>query len=247
MVWLYVPGLGGSSLEFPLPSLDTELWVTSNATLTRRPVSWRGWKNRPWIRRLSGTISQPSTAHHGVERWILSLQDSRASRSAQPVASEGSTTTAGCGPTSSESLARYSPDSSSWRTSTGLFEEGSELSPEDWPKWGSLRSGVISARPELERPTSVRDSSCSLPTPTAGDAKSSGSRNKEGSSAKEGTSLTDALVRGSSKTGRPQSAEGVCLNPQFVEWMMGLPFGWTDCDASGTAWFRVWRNAHTRP
>lgn len=24
------------------------------------------------------------------------------------------------------------------------------------------------------------------------------------------------------------------LNPEWVEWLMGFPQGWTDCDASGT-------------
>lgn len=70
-----------------------------------------------------------------------------------------------------------------------------------------------------------------LPTPTAGDAKCSGSRMAEGSEAHHGTSLTDALVRGST-TGRPESRQGWCLNPRFVEWMMGLPIGWTDLGCS---------------
>lgn len=30
------------------------------------------------------------------------------------------------------------------------------------------------------------------------------------------------------------------LNPRFVEWLMGLPFGWTDFEPSGTEWSR-WR------
>lgn len=41
-----------------------------------------------------------------------------------------------------------------------------------------------------------------LPTPTAGDSKSSGSRNLEGSSAHAGVSLTDAVVYGGSTTPR---------------------------------------------
>lgn len=27
------------------------------------------------------------------------------------------------------------------------------------------------------------------------------------------------------------------LNPRFVEWLMGWPIGWTDCDSQVTEWF----------
>jgi hypothetical protein len=98
------------------------------------------------------------------------------------------------------------------------------------------------------------------PTPTAGDSKASGGRNqsnaKEGSRTHTGTSLTDATVRGQRWNtplardgkgrrggkradrypGLPAQAglrkgNGMVLNPQFVEMLMGLPIGWTDCDA----------------
>jgi hypothetical protein len=29
---------------------------------------------------------------------------------------------------------------------------------------------------------------------------------------------------------------GQTLNPLFVEWMMGIPEGWTDCDLQVTGW-----------
>ena len=90
-----------------------------------------------------------------------------------------------------------------------------------------------------------------IPTPTAGDAKSSGSRNVEGSRAHAGVSLTD-FVRDDGGRGRwptptaqdaanngstsqlarqmpPLNAVvGGALNPRWVEWLMGWPLGWTD-------------------
>jgi DNA (cytosine-5)-methyltransferase 1 len=101
------------------------------------------------------------------------------------------------------------------------------------------------------------------PTPTAGDAKASGSRNLEGSSAHAGVSLTDAVRYGNSSTprwatpksspsgpdyaraGREESggddlatqvARGTPgqLNPTWVEWLMGFPLGWTDLEPSET-------------
>ncbi len=90
------------------------------------------------------------------------------------------------------------------------------------------------------------------PTPTAGDAKASGSRNLEGSKAHAGVSLTDAVLgtgavrprrfatpttqdghnNGSpsqqARNSPPLNAQiGGRLNPQWVEWLMGLPTDWT--------------------
>jgi hypothetical protein len=94
-----------------------------------------------------------------------------------------------------------------------------------------------------------------IPTPTAGDASSSGPRNTASSKAHPGLSLTD-WAKGDGGTGRllptPQAEDHRnCadysdgsrghspqlrhlgkgrLNPRFVEWMMDLPPGWTDVD-----------------
>ena len=37
------------------------------------------------------------------------------------------------------------------------------------------------------------------------------------------------------------------LNPTWVEWLMGWPLGWTDCDVSATAKFRQWCDSHGKP
>jgi hypothetical protein len=34
------------------------------------------------------------------------------------------------------------------------------------------------------------------------------------------------------------------LNPNWVEWLMGWPLGWTDCDASATDRFQAWQHSH---
>ena len=47
----------------------------------------------------------------------------------------------------------------------------------------------------------------------------------EGSGARAGTSLTDA-IQGDGGKGRVAGAPK--LNPTWVEWLMGLPMGWTD-------------------
>ena len=97
-----------------------------------------------------------------------------------------------------------------------------------------------------------------VPTPTAGDAKASGSRNTENSAAHYGLSLTDAVrgdggvgrlptstVNDSKNNGAPSQSRrqspnlnavavpaGGPLNPPWIEWLMGFPIGWTDCEPS---------------
>ncbi len=72
-----------------------------------------------------------------------------------------------------------------------------------------------------------------IPTPTAGDSKSAGSRNTESSDANPGLSLTD-FVRMDGGEGRgsssPASQRSGRLNPEFSEYLMGFPIGWTDTE-----------------
>lgn len=52
------------------------------------------------------------------------------------------------------------------------------------------------------------------------------------------------------KGASPTSGDGLAtqaggaLNPEWVEWLMGWPLGWTDCEHSATDRFRQWLCAH---
>src|SRR5260221_6882898 len=85
MGWLYAVGSEDWNSDSSLPlEMITEPWVTLSGKPTQRPFSWRGWKTRPWIGRLSGTISDPLTADLGAALWISSLAATRANPSAPP-------------------------------------------------------------------------------------------------------------------------------------------------------------------
>lgn len=162
-----------------------------------------------------------------------------------------------CGTSSLELFARLDLEASSWRMLQRSFFEGSADCSAIWPRSGLMLSGTAYQLAPLVR--IIRATGRLLwPTPTAGDAKSSGSRNTPQSKAKDGISLTDAvrmdkgkgrqffstLCAGDSQTASPNqnvaslgrqvrraSGRGG-LNPQFCEWLMGFPIGWTELDAS---------------
>jgi len=114
------------------------LCVTSSGKPTQRLLSWRGWKTRPWIKRLCGTISRPSTAARGVAAWTSSLRATRASRGALRVGSLASLMSATFGPTWRESLTSRGLPSFSWRTCQGLLlslPRGKDPNSKRWATW----------------------------------------------------------------------------------------------------------------
>jgi hypothetical protein len=44
--------------------------------------------------------------------------------------------------------------------------------------------------------------------------------------------------------GQSVSETSVALNPDWVEWLMGWPIGWTDCEPLAMARFRAWLRSH---
>lgn len=234
MAWLYVPGLGGlnSGSSWPL-DLTIELWATSSGIPMQRPCSWRGWKTKPWIQRLSGTISKPLMAVRGVEQWISSLRASRASQSALPAKGLPKVTNGGFGRRLSGLFARWNRASSSWRTCQGYLFEGWDTYSATWPSSGSMRNGECFLRPVAELPTSGGGSSSLLPTPSARDWRS-------------GLASAETHARNARPLAEVISREvGGQLNPEWVEWLMGLPLGWTDCDVSVTELSPRWRQEHS--
>lgn len=123
----------------------------------------------------SGTTSKPSTDAHG-EAPLTSFQgDSRAKTFPAPEKGlESKEAEAGCGGTWRELSARYDPVSCGWRTHRCLFDEALPWSSVTLPRWGMMRDGVLWERttPGLLTSGTGFGSLQSVPTPTAGDSKS---------------------------------------------------------------------------
>ncbi len=131
-----------------------------------------------------------------------------------------------CGASSTELLATYGPNTSSWKTSQRCFigEWGEFL--ETWPRSGLMRNGIAFRLPTLAEPISGIGCS-SLPTPTARDWK--GSRSLI-SQQKTGRGITNSLPDYLRIKGNWQYPP-----VQVVEYMMGFPKGWLDCKRWETA------------
>ena len=170
-MWLYVPGMSkdshsarasaDSSSGSRSHSQDINLWVTVSGIAMRRPISWRGWKTRGWVRRLFGTILQPTLAISPAEKWISSLPVSLANPS-QSLASEAERKTSdGSGRSSSRSSVISAPHLSSLRTFLGSIEGASDMSSLTFATWGTMRCGVVSGLEMSERLIRESVSSCS--------------------------------------------------------------------------------------
>ncbi len=185
-VWLYVPST--ESISAPasacsaLPSSsaasssasDPAVWLTLSGTHTQRPLSWRGWKTRPWNALLFGTISNRLMAERGAAEWSASLPVSRANRGRRRAKAKASTTHAGSGPSSRESSETRNLSWSSSKTSPALFQEVDFISySTTLPKTGSMRSGYISERPTWAPVIGESASSC-WPSARAEDSESCG-------------------------------------------------------------------------
>ena len=238
MAWLYLPDTVVLKSESTQPLEEYEPWVTLSGKATQRPLSWRGWKSRPWIKLLSGMTLPPSTASRGAGLWISSLRDSRVSRSAQQESAGGPTTSVGYGTTSRELLARYSPDGSWQRTSLDLLTSTGECSTYSGrcPRYGMMSSGDLFELTRWEPVTGERGSLYlrNWPTPTARDHKDAAGQVKD---RKDGKRRDDRLGIVVGRSLHPSQMISTCgpecspshrrLNPAFVEWLMGLPEGWT--------------------
>ena len=126
-----------------------------------------------------------------------------------------------------ELLTKFDPVSRSWKIPTDLLGEDLGEFSETWPRSGTMRNGCAYQRESVERPMSGRAYGF-LPTPTAHNAK-------EGAYPAEYTRKTPTLA----------THAGGKINPEWQEWLMMWPIGWTGLEPVGMDKFLEWRRLHS--
>jgi hypothetical protein len=122
------------------------------------------------------------------------------------------------GRSSPASFATFDPATSSWRTSQDSLFEASTPFSQTWPMSGMTRNGTAFRQRPSALPT-YEAASFFWPTPVADDT---GHRRKP--FAQGGVSLSHVL--------------GGRANPDWIDWLMGFPVGWSspgDSDAAPSA------------
>ena len=212
-----------------------------------------------------GMMSKHSTEILGEGESMLSQADFPARTSAQPAKVQESTAQGPeCGSTWPGSFAKFDPNSSLWRTPQCSLLEGLDVFLETWPRWGTMRNGACWELTTLAPRTGEIESGL-WPTPIATEWKNgcgkTGSR-PVAAAMKAGWKLSEAVRFWSTPTCRDwksgtgaqerpghalplSSAIGGQLNPPWVEWLIGWPIGWTDCEPLGMDRFQQWQQQHS--
>jgi hypothetical protein len=225
MAWIYFQVLEGSGSHYRLGS---EPFVIANEIDMHKAFFCPECDQVTLIRPLFGTMSQPyelsccqglslSARDFPVRTYQLRAVE-RAWQESEVVFSSRSQD-------SSESA-----DQLSFFSKTSLPSEPVEGKRwlKNWPRSGMTVGGLLYQPPQLEPHTNEIDGFY-LPTPTFQDACGRDRHNQ-----KNGTTILSLLGvarKLEQKTNGP-------LNPNWNEWLMGYPMGWTEINALATAWFR---------
>jgi hypothetical protein len=208
-----------------------------------------------------GMTCEPLTVAPGDTVLTWWLEASRARTSASPATGTGSTARdRACGPSSCGSFAKFNRDELRWKTHQLSLAGDLEEFSETWPRWGSMRNGECWERAMLA-PRISESGSGLWQTPVADDAveRKAGKWNSRGEPKLSAQVLMvptpcardyrgvgrSRMERTGSKAGEnlPQFLGGL-LNPDWTEWLMGWPIGWTELKPLATAKFREWRQQH---
>jgi hypothetical protein len=166
------------------------------------------------------------TESHGEELLMSYLEGFRARTLAQQVEGlELAVKNQGYGSKWQESLMKSDHLSCSWKILQGLEIKDLITSSVILPKWGMTANGSVYQHHLSELRTKENEHGL-LPTPVADDTGHRKNRYAQG--------------------GRPLSyVVGGKLNPEFVEWMMGWPIGWTELKPLAMDRFLEWQRQHS--
>lgn len=216
-MWLYLPSQFVAESEDsisvsskPEQVLDCKLFVTLNGKLTARPLSWHGWKSRPWSKRLSGATSQPLMAIHGAGKWVASLGEYHASLTPVLEKDLQKKTKETYGTMHGGSFAKWEQTSCSWRTLEALLTGECPEYSETWPTSGSMQNGVCSVAKGWEPLIGATAYSC-WHTPAARDYRGRAAEGPYTNLAKEILFRMQCFALGEHRPNLPRRSELDCV------------------------------------
>lgn len=215
------------------------------AQLNVMPSPQQFWRNDKTMEpsRFSrfGPTYAPLTAARG-EALLKSFREASRAKTSAPLggAQASKERAPGFGSRWAESSVRFDRSSCGWRTHRCLWDEGLRWSSVTLPQWGLMLDGVVYQLRTLGHPTSGIAPGWSgetLPTPSVAMAKGSSENALTRVNGKSRLrNRLDYWVERDGKAGR--------LNPNFVEWVMGWPIGWTDVAPLEMDKFLAWQQQH---
>jgi len=177
--------------------------------------------------------------------WIWSLHQRRASPSVKQDGVLARKIRGTISPIRCVLYGRWDHVMSCWRTSeawlTGITRT-LRKSLGVFPRQGMTRSGVCIALLRLERPTSGKGGSVwHIPTPTVSDLYTQKlASTQQKSHTNHSVTLAQWANRYPTPDGCPSEAVPGELNPDWIEWLMGLPIGWSASPPLETRSYQRW-------
>ena len=204
--------------------LDGEQFVPWKTIHTASKSSFKDNKTDSSNPSQSGMTLKHSTGSLGVDEFILSLPDFPVKDSVVLVTDVEKMIHGIFGLTRSELLMKYDPNTHFWKMSlTYLIMSTGEESVLTFPKAGICLNGVLYQHPLLEHHTKGKDFGHDLPTPVASEHRFSGSKFDQSRNTKNLASVVGGKV-----------------HPEYHEWMMGWPIGWTGLEPLETDRYQQW-------
>ena len=206
-----------------------------------------------------GMMSAPSMGNLGGEKSMLSVEDSLAKTSQAQEREPGSQESeADSGERWPESLAKYDLNTHSWRTHQCLLFEDLTECLETFPRWGMMHDGELW---ELTMSAHLIEENESglWPTPRSCSAMAATITPESAWNEKRNPNLETIVGRrmwptprafmhkdSTKDRGKHNLGEvvGGALNPNWVEWLMGWPIGWTDLKPLEMDKFHLWQQQH---
>ena len=144
---------------------------------------------------------------------------------------------ADCGEKWQGSLAKYDPDTSSWKTAQCLLFGDLEESLEKFPNWGIMLNGELWELPIPDFLTEENEYGSWVPTPTASMWRGAARKRFFGSQDYK-ASFTMEWIRTSKDCDQ-------YFDPVYAEALMGFPIKWTDLKPLEMHKFQLWLEQHS--